>query len=68
MTELPRLLDATGLSAELGVTKSAAWAIMRHIPTIRPIGMRKVYVDRADVLAYLERCKVTEGKVKERVA
>jgi hypothetical protein len=60
---LPKLLDAAALADELGIPRSAAWAIMRAIPTVRPEGLRKVYVKREDVEAYLARCTVTEGKV-----
>ena len=55
MTErLPELVDAKGLQAELGVTRAAAEAIMRRLPVVQFEGLRKVYVRRADVAAYLE--------------
>ena len=55
MTEpLPELLDAGALRAELGVTRAAAEAIMRRLPVVQIEGLRKVYVRRADVAAYLE--------------
>jgi hypothetical protein len=51
---LPELLDAKQLPAELGVTRSAAEAIMRRLPTVQIEDLRKVYVRRSDVHAYLE--------------
>jgi hypothetical protein len=61
---LPRLLDAKGLRTELGVTRAAAEAIMRQLPVVRIDGLRKVYVRRSDVAAYLE----TRIFDKDRVA
>ena len=55
MTEpLPELLDCKALRAELGVTRAAAEAIMRRLPTVEIEGLRKVYVRRSDVAVYLE--------------
>ncbi len=55
MTELlPELLDARHLAAELGVTRAAAEAIMRRLPVVQVEGLRKTYVRRSDVAAYLE--------------
>ena len=51
---LPELLDAKGLRAELGVTRAAAEAMIRKIPTVQFEGLRKVYVRRGDVRRYLE--------------
>jgi hypothetical protein len=51
---LPELLDAKSLQAELGVTRAAAEAIMRRLPVVQIEGLRKVYVRRSDVMAYLE--------------
>ena len=51
---LPELLDAKHLTAELGVTRAAAEAIMRQLPTVQFEGLRKVYVRRADVRQLLE--------------
>ena len=51
---LPELLDAKRLQAELGVTRAAAEAIMRRVPSVQVEGLRKTYVRRADVAAYLE--------------
>lgn len=55
MTErLPELLDAKALRLELGVTRAAAEAIMRHLPIVSIEGLRKTYVRRSDVAGYLE--------------
>ena len=51
---LPELLDTKGLRAELGVTRAAAEAIMRRLPVVQIEELRKVYVRRSDVFAYLE--------------
>ena len=51
---LPQLLDAKALRLELCVTRAAAEAIMRQIPTVHVEGFRKVYVRRDDVRRYLE--------------
>jgi predicted nucleotidyltransferase len=48
------LLDARHLAAELGITRAAAEAIMRKLPTVQIEGLRKVYVRRGDVARYLE--------------
>jgi hypothetical protein len=54
VTELPELLDAKRVQTELGVTRAAAEAIMRRLPVVQIEGLRKVYVRRSDVAAYLE--------------
>lgn len=55
MTErLPELLDVKALRAELGVTRAAAEAIMRRLPVVQIEDLRKTYVRRSDVHAYLE--------------
>jgi hypothetical protein len=51
---LPELLDAKRLQAELGVTRAAAEAIMRRLPVVQIEGLRKTYVRRSDVAAYLD--------------
>jgi hypothetical protein len=60
---LPELLDARHLAAELGVTRAAAEAIMRQLPTVQIEGLRKVYVRRADVLALIEKRTFTKNEV-----
>ena len=59
---LPELLDAKALQAELGVTRATAEAIMRRLPTVQPDCVRKVFVKRSDVAAYIEAmtCSKTE--------
>jgi hypothetical protein len=52
---LPELLDCATLARELNIKRSSAEAIMRHVPLVRPEGVRKVYVRRDDVARYLER-------------
>jgi hypothetical protein len=67
MTEpLPELLDARHLAAELGVTRAAAEAVMRRLPTVQVPGLRKVYVRRPDVEKLLERCTFSKGEVPRR--
>jgi hypothetical protein len=51
---LPELLDARRLAAELAVTRAAAEAIMRRLPVVQIEGLRKTYVKRSDVAAYLD--------------
>jgi len=51
---LPALLDAKALREELGVTRAAAEAIMRRLPTVQIEGLRKTYVRRDDVARYLD--------------
>jgi hypothetical protein len=57
---LPELLDAKALRLELGITRAAAEAIMRRLPTVQPDCVRKVFVKRSDVAAYIEA--MTFGK------
>jgi hypothetical protein len=51
---LPELLDCKALRAELGVSRAAAEALMRRLPIVQIEGLRKTFVKRADVSAYLE--------------
>jgi hypothetical protein len=60
---LPELLDCKQLQAELGVTRSAAEAIMRRVPVVQIEDLRKVYVRRSDILAYLEARTFGKGEV-----
>jgi hypothetical protein len=60
---LPELLDAKALQAELGVTRAAAEAIMRRLPIVQIEDLRKVYVRKVDVAAYLnQRTSVGEWR------
>jgi len=61
---LPELLDARRLAAELGVTRAAAEALMRRLPVVHIEGLRKTYVKRSDVAAYL----VSRTFAKDQVA
>ena len=60
---LPELLDGKHLAAELGVTRAAAEAMMRQLPSVQVPGLRKVYVRRCDVLELLERCTFSKDEV-----
>ena len=60
---LPELLDAKRLQAELGITRAAAEAIMRRLPTVEFDGLRKVYVRRSDVAALIEARTFGKGDV-----
>jgi hypothetical protein len=51
---LPELLDAKHLATELGITRSAAEALMRRLPVVQIEGLRKTYCRRSDVAAYLD--------------
>lgn len=64
---LPQLLDRKRIQAEMGVTKGCAERIMRDLAKTR-IG-RRVFVDRADVLRWLEENRETpEGFPLRRTA
>jgi hypothetical protein len=60
---LPELLDCKSLRAELGVSRAAAEAIMRRLPVVAVEGLRKTYVRRSDVAAYLEARTFTKDQV-----
>jgi hypothetical protein len=60
---LPELLDAKALQAELGITRAAAEAIMRQLPTVQFEGLRKVYVRRSDVLELIGRRTFEKNQV-----
>ena len=51
---LPKLLDVKALRAELGISRAAAEAIMRAVPTVTIPGLRKTYCRRSDVARLLE--------------
>jgi hypothetical protein len=51
---LPELLDCKRLMAETGLTRARAEALMRRLPVVSIEGLRKIYVRRSDVAAYLE--------------
>jgi hypothetical protein len=60
---LPELLDVKALRTELGVTRAAAEAIMRRLPVVAIEDLRKTYVRRSDVAAYLEARTFTNEQV-----
>jgi hypothetical protein len=60
---LPELLDSKALRLELGVTRAAAEAIMRHLPIVQVEGLRKLYVRRSDVVAYLDARTFSKSEV-----
>jgi hypothetical protein len=60
---LPKLLDAKHLAAELGVSRAAAEKIMQALPIVQVPGLRKVYVRRLDVAAFLEKHTFAKDQV-----
>jgi len=62
---LPELLDAKALRAELGISRAAAEAIMRRLPVVEIEGLRKIYVRRPDVAAYLDSRTFTKDQVPQ---
>lgn len=59
---LPQLLDAKAVMAEMGVTRSVAESVMRRLPLVEFPGVRKTYVTRADLAAYVEECTRRDGR------
>jgi hypothetical protein len=60
---LPRLLDAKGLQAELGITRAASEKLMEQLPEVRLPGLRKRYVRRPDVERLLEQHTFAKDEV-----
>ena len=60
---LPELIDCTGIMKELCVKRASAEAIMRQLPVVQIPDLRKVYVRRSDVVAYLEAHTFTNEQV-----
>lgn len=52
--ELTGLYDCARIARELGISRSAAEAIMRKVPKQEVPGLRKVYVRGADIQAFLD--------------
>jgi hypothetical protein len=48
---------------ETGLSRAGAEALMRRVPTVEIEGLRKVYVRRGDVAAYLEARTFMKDKV-----
>jgi hypothetical protein len=61
---LPELLDCKALRGELGVSRAAAEAIIRAVPVVTIDGLRKVFVKRTDVAAYLETRTFAKDQVQ----
>ena len=61
--QLPELLDAKKLQAELGVSRCAAEAIIRRLPVVQIEGLRKTFVKRSDVARYLDERTFTTDQV-----
>jgi hypothetical protein len=59
LPELDELVDCKALMRELGVTRSVAEKVMRALPIVRFPDVRKVFVRRSDVAAYVERYTFT---------
>jgi hypothetical protein len=62
--ELPDLLDAKKLQAELGVTRAVAEKLMRRLPLVVFEDVRKVYVRRSDVAALIEASTVAKDNAQ----
>jgi hypothetical protein len=61
---LPELLDCKALRLELGITRAAAEAIMRRLPTVEIEGLRKVYVRREDVRRYVDERTFSKSQAR----
>jgi hypothetical protein len=53
---LPELLDCAKLMKELGIKRASAEKIMRRLPVVEFENLRRTYVKREDVAAYLDAC------------
>ena len=51
---LPTLLATADVMAELGVKRPTAEKIMRQLPKVTFPGLRKEFVKRADLLAFID--------------
>jgi hypothetical protein len=60
---LPALLDAKDVQAELGVTRAVAEKVMRQLPVVTFPDVRKVYVRRDHLAAYLEARTFAKNEV-----
>jgi hypothetical protein len=61
--ELPDVIDRQGLAA-LGFGRRAIDALYRALPVVALPGLRRVYLRRADVAAYLEQCTYADDRVR----
>lgn len=60
----PRLVDRSGLRAELGVSAATADEIFRRLPTVRIPGIRREWLKREDLEAALERWTVVDSAIR----
>jgi hypothetical protein len=60
---LPELLDVKALRGELGISRAAAEAIMRLVPSVVIPGLRKTYCRREDVRRLLEERTFEKDRV-----
>ena len=60
---LPELLDCKGVMTETGLTRAGAEALIRAVPVVTIEGLRKTYVRRSDVAAYLEQRTFSKAQV-----
>jgi hypothetical protein len=60
---LPKLLDCKRLMRETGLSRAGAEALMRRLPIVSIEGLRKTYVRRADVAAYLDARTFSKDRV-----
>ena len=60
---LPQLLDCKALRTELGISRSAAEALIRRLPIVQIEGLRKVFVSREHVARYLEEHTFAKDEV-----
>jgi hypothetical protein len=63
VSELPELLDCKRLMAETGLSRAGAEALMRRVPIVSIEGLRKTYVRRSDVAAYIEERTFAKDEV-----
>jgi hypothetical protein len=61
--QLPELLDVRRLRTELGISRAAAEAIMRVVPTVVIPGLRKSFCRRRDVERLLEQVTYAKDQV-----
>ena len=57
------LLDCKAVQAELGVTRAVAEKVMRQLPVVLFPSIRKTYVKRPDLAAYLEQYTFQKDEV-----
>lgn len=60
---LPELLDCKTVQAELHVSRAVAEKVMRQLPTVQFPGIRKTYVKRPDLTAFIEMSTFQKDEV-----